>query len=223
MKAKFLLFITFYCIHSTFLQAQECVRTAQMQDGPDYTITGVATLEYLLDGTKTLKLNSDFNTSSGPDLDIYLTNASTVAASTEKVNLSALTSPSGAQNYTIPNSIAINEYDYIVIHCTQYNHHWGHGEFLEATGAACSTLNTETFSINSFEIQPNPAKNFIQISNIDLAEVEIRIFDILGKMVYRQPKGSLQNKISVSEFNTGVYLVSIYKKGQRFSKKIIVQ
>lgn len=223
MKAKFLLFIILCYTNSAFIQAQECTRTAPMQDGADYTIEGTATLEYLLDGSKTLKLSSNFNTTSGPDLDVYLTNASTVSASTEKVNLAALTSASGAQEYTVPNTIDINQYNYIVIHCTQYNHHWGHGEFSEAVGTACATLNAEEFSINSFEIHPNPAKNYIQLHNINLTETEIRIFDILGKQVYHQSKEDLKDKISVTALDKGVYILLVNKRGKKSSKKLIIE
>lgn len=58
----------------------------------------------------------DFTISSGPDLKVYLSKAATP---TDFVNLGNLTSQTV---YSIPQSVNVAQYSYVLIHCQQYNH-----------------------------------------------------------------------------------------------------
>ena len=58
----------------------------------------------------------NFSVSSAPDLKVYL---STSAAPDTFVNLGNLTS---ATTYSIPASVDLSVYTYVLIHCQQYNH-----------------------------------------------------------------------------------------------------
>ena len=78
------------------------------------TVTG-GTKIYL--DTNQYKLELDnFSISNGPDLKVYLSKSSTP---TEFVNLGNLNSTT---IYSIPKSIVLSEYKYVLIHCQQYNH-----------------------------------------------------------------------------------------------------
>ncbi len=78
------------------------------------TVTGGAKI-YLENNQYKVVLDN-FSVSSGPDLKLYLSKATTP---TEFVNLGSLTSQT---IYPIPASIAITNYSHILIHCQQYNH-----------------------------------------------------------------------------------------------------
>lgn len=56
-----------------------------------------------------------------------------------------------------------------------------------------------------FSIYPNPSDNYINI-NSDENITDIKIFDITGKLV-KQINNN--NRINISNFNTGVYLLSV--------------
>lgn len=58
----------------------------------------------------------NFSISEGPDLKVYL---STSDAPTTFVNLGNL---SASQNYVIPQEVDLQVYNYVLIHCQQYNH-----------------------------------------------------------------------------------------------------
>jgi hypothetical protein len=60
-----------------------------------------------------------FNITSGPDLKVYLSKAATPS---EFINLGALKSNTGEQNYAIPANVDFAQYKYMLIHCQQYNH-----------------------------------------------------------------------------------------------------
>jgi hypothetical protein len=59
----------------------------------------------------------NFNISSGPDLKVYLSKNNTPS---EFVNLGALENNKNV--YNIPESVMLDEYSYVLIHCQQYNH-----------------------------------------------------------------------------------------------------
>ena len=77
-------------------------------------VTGNAKV-FLDSGVSKLQLEN-FSISSGPDLKVYL---STTNSPTTFVNLGNL-NPSTI--YTIPASVNLNVYKYVLIHCQQYNH-----------------------------------------------------------------------------------------------------
>ena len=76
-----------------------------------------------------IELQEDFNVQSGPDLDIYLSNSKTEVIAQGRL-IKALSS-SEFQGYLKVNvtkifpDITLNQYEYIIIHCTQYNTAFG--------------------------------------------------------------------------------------------------
>lgn len=78
------------------------------------TVKGKAEV-YLENEVYKIRLNN-FTVSSGPDLKIYL---SKTATPSEFVSLGNLTS---ATVYTIPDKVKVSDYQYVLIHCQQYNH-----------------------------------------------------------------------------------------------------
>lgn len=83
---------------------------------PTSGITIAGGVKIYLD-TNQYKLELDnFYISRGPDLKVYLSKSS---APTEFVNLGNLNSTTV---YSIPQSVDVSVYKYILIHCQQYNH-----------------------------------------------------------------------------------------------------
>ncbi len=80
------------------------------------------------------------------------------------------------------------------------------------------TLSNSSFTLKSIDIYPNPSKDMIYISGIDVAQVFIT--DSNGKNILKQKKSS--NQIRIGELTTGVYFLKIIATDKRqFSKKII--
>ena len=76
---------------------------------------------YNNDGKHTLVLDN-FSTSAGPDLHVYL---SQEAPPVHFIDLGRLRSNSGTQVYDIPGMPDYNLYNFVLIHCQQYNHLFG--------------------------------------------------------------------------------------------------
>ena len=94
-----------------------------------YTIHGTAKVE-TVDGKYQLVFSEDFKTKNGPDLKIYLSKLPLAALSAQDVDesavrLSVLKSHQGAQAYTIPEDINLDDYESVVIQCEAYTVLWG--------------------------------------------------------------------------------------------------
>ncbi len=87
--------------------------------GTGYTVRGAAVLQQRSDGSLELMLGTDFQSSNGPRLEVYLSTASSVNSGI--TSLGRLMSTSGAQTYSIPAGIQLNSYNHVLIHCVSFN------------------------------------------------------------------------------------------------------
>ncbi len=71
-------------------------------------------------------------------------------------------------------------------------------------------------------IYPNPVSNVLTVSATGVeGSVELKMVDVLGKVVLTE-SGAPLNKVDVSNFKNGVYLVYVYNKGDLIQTKRIV-
>jgi len=87
---------------------------------------GTATLLSDAGGTLTLELGGDFTTVAGPDLNVYLSKASGVDG--DSLDLGDLKANNGAQTYSVPSGVALDDYDYVVIWCVTFAVDFGEAE-----------------------------------------------------------------------------------------------
>lgn len=88
--------------------------------GPYGTTSGTA--EIYSQGTDFIVKLSDFQVSNGPSLHVFL---SKEAMPINAMDLGSLKSVNGNQIYSITGTPDFAEYQYISIHCVQYNHLFG--------------------------------------------------------------------------------------------------
>lgn len=79
--------------------------------------------------------------------------------------------------------------------------------------AACST-NIENLLVNTFNIYPNPASNFIQIEGIK-TDTPIEIYDALGNKI----QTVFSSKIYIANWSKGVYFIKNNNIVKRFLKE----
>ena len=94
--------------------------------GSSYLVQGTATLEELPGGGLRLMFSSDFLVSSGPGLEVFLSNTTTVGSGS--FNVGELQKDNGEQTYFIGSgaSLTLNSYNNVVIHCVPFNVTFGH-------------------------------------------------------------------------------------------------
>ena len=71
----------------------------------------------------------------------------------------------------------------------------------------------------SFGVYPNPANDFVTISDANGAE--IKVIDMLGRTLISKVVKSTNETISINDLQTGMYMIQIVKDGQTSSQKLI--
>ena len=82
------------------------------------------------DGQTIIKLSDSFQTNAGPDLKLFLskTDISDLTGKNATQNatfVSKLKSPTGSQEYVLPEEVDINDYTSLLIHCVKFSVLWG--------------------------------------------------------------------------------------------------
>lgn len=106
--------------------------------GLAHETTGTASIYQLADGTRTLRL-TEFETSNGPDVHVYL-----IAASVDKgndavkaagfIDLGSMKGNKGDQNYDIPADVNLNTYHTVSIWCARFGVNFGTADLASAKG-----------------------------------------------------------------------------------------
>jgi photosystem II stability/assembly factor-like uncharacterized protein len=87
------------------------------------------------------------------------------------------------------------------------------------------TLSIEDFELNNISMFPNPAKNQVRLSWNKAEQVAIKVYNSLGKLMYYTKGQSLLDPITIntSQYNSGLYFVSINTVNGVVTKKLIIQ
>lgn len=216
MKTIIAICCLFTFIH-TYSQ-QNCHRTGPFTDG-GYSVSGNAYLEVQSDASLKLFFDESFNTSSGPDLDIYLSNTTTPGQNS--VLIDSLHSISGYQEYEIPDNIGLDDYDYVVIYCTEFSALWGYAllgtNYINcATGSLSKRYNPE---IKFTRVHTNKQ---ILISSTGAMINKIIVYDVMGKEVLKQSNISAgQYHLDISNLANGMYVISVDTEINIHTKKIV--
>jgi hypothetical protein len=84
---------------------------------------------------------------------------------------------------------------------------------------ACAGINTFNISEIGLEIYPNPSNGIFNIKAS--REMNIQVFDILGKALLFVNVQSSEYKLNLNEYGKGIYIVKCYSLGQVKSYKLI--
>ncbi|MCK4464588.1 MAG: T9SS type A sorting domain-containing protein [Bacteroidales bacterium] len=84
---------------------------------------------------------------------------------------------------------------------------------------------TSNFSINdiNFKIFPNPVKNELIIQSKNMIGSDIKLMNMTGSTVYSGKIIMDYNRIDVSPFSKGIYIIRISDKENHYTEKIIIQ
>lgn len=111
-------------VHAGEVTSATSSRTGEFSGLNNYTVNGGFVLERNA-GDLLLSFDENFATSNGPGLYVYL------SSSADNVNggleVGPLQSSQGAQEYLIDDSITLNTYDYVIIHCKPFGIPFGAG------------------------------------------------------------------------------------------------
>ena len=76
---------------------------------------------------------------------------------------------------------------------------------------------------SQWEIYPNPAKDILYGSSQLNGKVNVAIHNTLGVVVYKESDLLNNFKITLENFNTGVYFITVSNESEQFTEKIVVE
>lgn len=111
-----------------FLKVRGESRTGMFMGRPLtlYTVSGTAILERLENGSLNLQFGSDFLSSDGPGLHVFLSTENRINSSS--LDIGNLKMTSGRQSYQVPGLIELETFNWVVIHCVPFNITFGFAE-----------------------------------------------------------------------------------------------
>ena len=85
-------------------------------------------------------------------------------------------------------------------------------------------LSTDSFAMAGFKLYPNPADDIfaIELPN-EFETVEVKLFDVVGKLVFTKQISQLDNKINIDSLVAGNYIVKVTSDEKTFSTNLIIQ
>lgn len=90
------------------------------------------------------------------------------------------------------------------------------------SGGGGSSSIIEDFSIMEFSIYPNPANDFLYITDL-IEGASVSIFDLNGREVFTGISTSGQMTVDVSNLIFGIYMIRVVYKDEPFTKRLIVR
>ena len=87
----------------------------------------------------------------------------------------------------------------------------------------CREAPTHVTEINQLEISisPNPTSNQLRVTNYELQEMNIEIYDVVGKVVHRHSNDASEIVIDISHLPIGVYFMKISTENSIITKRVI--
>lgn len=114
------------------------------------------------------------------------------------------------QTDDIPGSIIIYEDKILVLGQSQIPQSGINGFNCTLTRFNQTTLSTETFQNEKITLFPNPALDFIKVHSNDMSyPVNIKIFNLLGEVVYESSLFDKDSKINVSNLQNDMFILKI--------------
>lgn len=125
-------------------------------------------------------------------------------------------------NYTVPATSNINNMHAVLLLIDQDN-----GEIVNSKSVEVATLGVNNNQLAAaFEVYPNPAIDYINISNLKEGSYTITIFDMLGKLIQSDKKEVSDNQtvvLPIKGVSTGEYIVNIANGTASYSKHLLVK
>lgn len=141
---------------SGMAQSVVASRTAELQDEL-YEISGDAILERLDNGRSQIRLSGDYDTDWGPDVRLLLNNSVSSSGSVEVINLTTINHFNGAITLPLPSGVEIEDYNFVVFFCVNFNQLWASGQFGAVSGSEPTCKTSDVFGVSgasSYDICP---------------------------------------------------------------------
>ncbi|MGB1393656.1 MAG: T9SS type A sorting domain-containing protein [Flavobacteriaceae bacterium] len=83
------------------------------------------------------------------------------------------------------------------------------------------TASVDDLTANSVKMYPNPAKGVVNFTSASNADLDVAVYDLLGKEVLRA--NAVQSQLNISSLNPGMYFVNMTQGTTVSTKKLVVR
>lgn len=130
------------------------------------------------------------------------------------------TGDTSGSDFTFTNSTASINLIWALGSSLTLSQHQSRGSGVSGTFA----LSTDSFAMAGFKLYPNPADDIfaIELPN-EFETVEVKLFDVVGKLVFTKQISQLDNKININSLLAGNYIVKVTSDEKTFSTNLIIQ
>ena len=84
-----------------------------------------------------------------------------------------------------------------------------------------STASVDDLTANSVKMYPNPARGVVNFTSASNADLDVAVYDLLGKEVLRA--NAVQSQLNISSLNPGMYFVNMTQGTTVSTKKLVVR
>ena len=78
-------------------------------------------------------------------------------------------------------------------------------------------------STDKLIIYPNPSEDVINIAIDNANKATIEIYNLIGRLIYSKTASSKTEKIDVSDYTTGIYLIKVKQADRIYIEKVVVR
>ena len=162
------------------------------------------------------------NTPNTDSAQSWTTTSNTVAGTVRTIiaTRALSTGDSAGVDYTFTNSTASINLIWALGSSLTLSQHQSRGSGVSGNFA----LSTDSFAVAGFKLYPNPADDIfaIELPN-EFETVEVKLFDVVGKLVFTKQISQLDNKININSLVAGNYIVKVTSDEKTFSTNLIIQ
>ncbi|MFY7936581.1 MAG: T9SS type A sorting domain-containing protein [Flavobacterium sp.] len=152
----------------------------------------------------------------------WTTTSNTVAGTVRTIvaTRALSTGDTSGSDFTFTNSTASINLIWALGSSLTLSQHQSRGSGVSGTFA----LSTDSFAMAGFKLYPNPADDIfaIELPN-EFETVEVKLFDVVGKLILTKQISQLDNKININSLVAGNYIVKVTSDEKTFSTNLIIQ
>lgn len=162
------------------------------------------------------------NTPNSDSAQSWTTTSNTVAGTVRTIvaTRALSTGDTAGVDYTFTNSTASINLIWALGSSLTLSQHASRGSGISGTFA----LSTDSFAMAGFKLYPNPADDIFAIElPSEFETVEVKLFDVVGKLILTKQISKLDNKIDINSLVAGNYIVKVTSDEKTFSTNLIIQ
>lgn len=152
----------------------------------------------------------------------WTTTSNTVAGTVRTIvaTRALSTGDTSGSDFTFTNSTASINLIWALGSSLTLSQHQSRGSGVSGTFA----LSTDSFAMAGFKLYPNPADDIfaIELPN-EFETVEVKLFDVVGKLILTKQISQLDNKIDINSLVAGNYIVKVTSDEKTFITNLIIQ